>query len=88
MGELVRELTPSRGLLIVDLTRLMAVLAREVAADVTLAAEEPPIDSLVPCRPIKPVRPDDDIELFMAPEVRRIWLAGERLTLCTGAKRP
>ena len=75
MGELVvRELTPSRGLLFtVDLTRLMAVLAREVAADVTLAAEEPPIESLVPCRGIiRPVRPDDVMELFMAPEARRI----------------
>lgn len=70
----VRELTPSRGLLAVDLTRLIAVLAREVATDATLAAEEPPIESLVLCLDIKPARwlADELIEEFKAPEVRRI----------------
>jgi hypothetical protein len=47
----VRELTPSRGLLMVDLTRLIAVLAREVATDVTLADSE---SLLVPVRDIPP----------------------------------
>lgn len=68
----VRELTPSRGLLIVDLTRLMAVLARDVATEVTLADSE---SLLVPVRDDPPALgwlSEDDMEAFMAPDVRRM----------------
>ena len=68
----VRELTPSRGLLIVDLTRLMAVLARDVATEVTLADSE---SLLVPIRDDPPTLDwlsEDDMEVFMAPDVRRM----------------
>lgn len=74
MGECldVRELTPSLGLLIVDLTRLMAVLAREVATEVTLADSE---SLLVPVRDGPPALGwlnEEDMEVFMTPDVRRM----------------
>lgn len=66
----------------------MAVLAREVATEVTLADSE---SLLVPVRDGPPALGwlnEEDMEVFMTPDVRRMWLAGERETLCMGAKRP
>lgn len=74
MGECVdvRELIPSRGLLIVDLTRLMAVLARDVATEVTLADSESLLVAVRDGPPVLDWLSDEVIDVFMAPDVRRM----------------